>query len=409
MAAGRARPSPTARRPRPTRPRRAVAEVGVLEVHEVPLVEPADGVERLPPQQHAGAGQPADRPLDRVALLAAVGWRSTGSSATSTRTARARSPFPATAAHGPTGRAARRPCGSAAQHPGLRPSAATVSSSSTAPARTRCRGWRRGPTPRSPPATPRFAAPPYPRLRPGIDDRHSRLRSELHLSVGRPVVDDRRQARARRRQDQRPEERREVSPGSTSRRRPGHEAPYQRLRSPSGRREVDVAMRRGRASQVYAAARATPAAAEPLAQVGVVQQRRRARRRYRRRPGVRAYQTASPPTSGSDSRRRRQHRRPARHRLEHRQPEPLAERRVGDDLGPTEEARNHPVGDEPGSQHGQPVGYGGDGRVDRRRPIPCRRRGRAPAGRPVADTPGQKARTSAGTFLRGSRVPRKAT
>ncbi|SFR10172.1 hypothetical protein SAMN04488564_103333 [Lentzea waywayandensis] len=44
-------------------------KVNVLEVHEVPLIEPADGVESLTPHQKTGPGQPPGSPLDRFHLL----------------------------------------------------------------------------------------------------------------------------------------------------------------------------------------------------------------------------------------------------------------------------------------------------------------------------------------------------
>ena len=99
----------------------------------------------------------------------------------------------------------------------------------------------------------------------------------------------------------------------------------------------------------------------------------------------------------------------ARHRLEHREPEALPQARVGHDRGARQvrgEVRERQVAR---AQHPQAVGHGGDGR----------RRPRCPSRRPPASTsaggarvrrpPRTQPRTRAGTFLRGSSVPRNAT
>src|SRR3954447_15676189 len=57
----------------PPGPVKALAEIGVLEVHEVVLVEPTDRLERLATHHEAGTREPASHPLDGGAALPAVG------------------------------------------------------------------------------------------------------------------------------------------------------------------------------------------------------------------------------------------------------------------------------------------------------------------------------------------------
>ena len=86
-----------------------LAEVDVLEEHEVAVVEPADGLERLAPQQQARPREPpGGAGASRRPARARGTGGSTGCPARPARTARARRPGSATAARAPTGRRCRR-------------------------------------------------------------------------------------------------------------------------------------------------------------------------------------------------------------------------------------------------------------------------------------------------------------
>src|SRR5699024_8945273 len=56
----------------PARPAQAIAQIHVLHVHEVALIEAADRLEGLPPQQQAGAGEPARLALAVQVIVVAV-------------------------------------------------------------------------------------------------------------------------------------------------------------------------------------------------------------------------------------------------------------------------------------------------------------------------------------------------